>query len=70
MKHTGTVVRFFPDRHYGFLLFDDGEMFFHEMDAYGFTVAPKHGDKVSFEIGQYKGRSKATNVVLISKAGE
>ena len=62
MTYTGTVVRFFADRRYGFILYDDGEMFFHELDTFGFTSSPQRGDKVSFEIGQYKGRAKAFNV--------
>jgi cold shock CspA family protein len=37
-------------------------MFFHELDTFGFSSSPQRGDKVSFEIGQYKGRAKAFNV--------
>lgn len=69
MVYTGTVARFFADRRYGFILYDDGEMFFHEMDAGSFAASPKRGDKVSFEIGQYRGRAKAFNVSPLAQGG-
>jgi cold shock CspA family protein len=59
----GTITRFMSERHFGFLIADDGqELFFHELDA---TLLPKpfaRGQKVEFEIGVFKSRTKATNL--------
>jgi len=62
MIYTGTVVRFFADRRFGFILYDEGEIFFHELDMLDSAFAPQRGDKVSFQIGKYKGRTKAINI--------
>jgi cold shock CspA family protein len=62
MVYTGTVVRFFADRRFGFILYDEGEIFFHELDMLDSTFAPQRGDKISFEIGMYKGRAKAIKI--------
>jgi cold shock CspA family protein len=59
----GIVLRYYPDRRYGFLqdLATKADFFYHRGDVKG-AVAPKSGDYVRFEIGEHKGRTKAFNV--------
>ena len=65
MSYEGTVTRFLKDRRFGFILYSEGEIFFHELDALSFTDTPQRGDKVSFEIGEFRGRAKAFNVTPV-----
>lgn len=61
-ERLGTVVCFWPERNYGFLLdsVSGEELFFHQTDLDG-PVPPKK-TRVSFTVGTFKGRRKAFNV--------
>jgi cold shock CspA family protein len=64
----GILVRFFTERHFGFIKHEDGEVFAHE---FNFTYSPiNKGDKVEFEIGSFKERPTAVNVRLAAISSE
>lgn len=60
---TGTISKYFPDRHYGFLVADDGQnLFFHEVDTTGFATPIDRGIRVTFEVVTFRDRPKAVCV--------
>jgi cold shock CspA family protein len=68
--YSGAVQRFYLDRRFGFLSYSGGELFFHELDALAIPAKDiQRGLKVMFELGEYKGRQKATNVRLSAPDG-
>jgi cold shock CspA family protein len=64
----GQINRFLQERHYGFLTYTDGELFFHELDATSLPKPIKRGDQCEFDIGDYKGKRKAINLRPLSEA--
>jgi cold shock CspA family protein len=67
MKSKGTVTRFFSDRHFGFLISDDGqELFFHELDAPLVPQPIVRSTRVEFDLGEFRGKKKATNLRPLS----
>lgn len=57
----GVVSRFDDVRHFGFIRYPAGEIFVHRFDIQD-GVALVKGQRVSFELGEYKGRSTAKKV--------
>lgn len=58
--NAGVVTRFLTERHYGFLLGDDGhEYFFHELDCPNLPKPIERGQRVLFEIGTFRDKTKA-----------
>jgi cold shock CspA family protein len=63
----GTITKYFDERHYGFLIGDDGtSLFFHELDAPLLPQPIVRSTRVEFEIGEFRGKNKATNVRPLS----
>jgi cold shock CspA family protein len=66
-RHRGRVIRFFADKHFGFIKPSDGggkPCFFHVSD-FNSDVEPASGDVVTFSMGEDdRGRSKAIEVTL------
>lgn len=59
----GTITRFLSERHFGFLISDDGvELFFHELDTRLLPKPIERSQRVEFEVGVFKGREKAVNL--------
>lgn len=59
----GTITRFLSERHFGFLICDDGsELFFHELDTPLLPKPIERSQRVDFEIGEFRGRRKAVNL--------
>ena len=59
----GVLVRWMPERHFGFINIGDDEIFAHELN---FEYGPiRKGDRVDLELGTFKGRATAKNVKLI-----
>jgi hypothetical protein len=58
----GVITRYLAERHFGFILCNEGEFFFHELNATAIPQPPKRGDRCLFEIGEFKGRKQALNL--------
>lgn len=59
----GRIARFLPERHFGFVVDQSTgeEYFFHEMNVSG---SPVKGSQATFEIGSFRGKPTATNLVI------
>jgi cold shock CspA family protein len=68
MKLKGILVRFFPERHFGFIKHEEGEIFVHEFNI-GYAPINK-GDRVEFEMGSFKNRPTALKVTLAATPSE
>ncbi|HEY1982970.1 MAG TPA: cold shock domain-containing protein [Xanthobacteraceae bacterium] len=66
-RQRGTVKWFSPERGYGFIRHDDGEIFVH-ITAVAAERILNDGDPVSFVFDSRDGRPCATSVVLESEA--
>jgi cold shock CspA family protein len=68
----GRIITFFDHRHYGFIgeLDSPAEYFFHEDDLVSGSAFPAKGLPVTFEITQWKGRTKAVAVQVFGTARE
>jgi cold shock CspA family protein len=65
-RQRGRILRFFPEKHYGFIRPNDGgkQCFYHISDVLG-DVGSTNGDVVTFTVGEDdRGRSKAKEVTL------
>jgi cold shock CspA family protein len=69
MRYTGTIVRFMPERSFGFINYREGDIFFHKFDTSGFNGNFERGQRVTFEVILYKGRPKAFDVKPLSNEG-
>lgn len=63
----GRVVKYWPERHYGFIIGSEGpeQFFFHEKDIFPTSIPPKQWNDVEFELGKYAGRQKAIRVRVL-----
>ncbi len=68
----GKVIVFWNHRHYGFIgdVASSSEFFFHEDDLAPDSMPPAKGKLVTFEIGTWKGKPKATNVRVLPSVKE
>ncbi len=58
----GKIRSFKPERHFGFILGQDGgDYFFHQMEVVGGQELASY-TVVEFELGEFKGRTCAKNV--------
>jgi cold shock CspA family protein len=64
----GTLIRFLYERHFGFIKYENGEIFAHEFNFQYGTI--NKGDKVEFEIGTFKDRPTALNIRLAATSTE
>ena len=64
--YAGRVARWLAERHYGFLVDRQTgkEYFCHEIDC---VTTPSQGDEVTFSIGIFNKREKATEVLITTK---
>jgi cold shock CspA family protein len=63
----GRVGRFYPDRGFGFIRYEAGEIFFHLSDVLlidGVEYAPVKDCVVEFYIGQKTNRNEAVNIAI------
>lgn len=68
MANFGRITNFFPAKHYGFILNQDGvEIFFHEMNLVPRAPVPIKGDRAEYDLGQFKGRTTAVNVRILPR---
>jgi len=65
MRLQGIVSTFITHKKFGFIHYTDGDIFFHELDVIDGNILQR-GDRVEFETGEYKGRTKALNVQRIA----
>ena len=63
----GTILKFYPERRYGFLQDSETSVdyFFHRGDVKD-EVVPTTGTHVSFDIGEHEGKKKAFNVATLT----
>jgi cold shock CspA family protein len=63
----GIVLKFYPERRYGFLQDHDSNIdyFFHRGDVKD-AVVPPPGTHVSFDIGEHHGKRKAINITALT----
>lgn len=67
MRKTGIVVRYGPNKGFGFLLEEPQgrrEYFFHATDVIG-RLSLRAGDKVTFQVGHPKPGAKSPVAILI-----
>lgn len=67
-KFQGVIGRFYSERHFGFIRYIQGEIFFHHFDFVGLGE-PVKGQTVEFEIGEYNSKPVAKKVMAIHKSG-
>jgi cold shock protein len=71
MKHTGIVKWFSHIKGYGFVASDNSarDVFIHKTALERAKInSLKQGDKISFEVKEFKGKVSAENIALISSA--
>jgi len=64
----GIVDRFDADRNFGFIKYENGEIFFHISDVLlidGVEYHPVKGCRVTFHIGQKSNKDQAVNVAIV-----
>jgi cold shock CspA family protein len=66
MRMKGKILTFWDNRNYGWITCVDSpeEYFFHRMDCLPGSPPPKSGVDVEFELGKYRGKTKAVHVLV------
>jgi cold shock protein len=64
----GTIKFFNPDKGYGFIKLDDGlaDVFLHISGLIDRYREIREGDRISFELGEHRGRPCAESVEILS----
>ncbi len=65
----GVIANYSTKKHFGFIRYPEGKIFFHQLELEHFTELPK-GTQVTFEKGDYYGRPVAKKVREYHPAGE
>lgn len=67
--YQGVVSRYMHERKFGFIRYTEGEIFYHYFEVDGLIELAK-GQRVEFQIGEYKGKPVAKKVRPIHQPGE
>ncbi len=62
MRAEGILVRWLPERHFGFINTGTDEIFAHELN-FGYSPITR-GDRVEFELGTFRDRPSAKQICL------
>lgn len=65
---NGSVMSWFENRHYGFILGDDGTEYFAHASRFQNRLGLPKGTRVSFSLTEFKGRTVANEIGGIPSA--